>query len=1303
MRLVFFSAALIALTRTASPAPAPFLCATGLDLTKSAKATTAAQLQPPPRAAALVLFAHFAGASESGTPPPAWTQTLFDPQLPGSIAHFYKTMSQGRHLIHGATAPNRYGGGPAAAYLAADAVTKGDFGRFSLEILQQADLDIDFSRFDDDGPDGVPNSGDDDGAVDALFLVLPRVPANFLRGPATGISSLGLDAPFSTDDRAADGGFIRIESSRGTLQKGHNASTAIGTICHEYGHLLGLPDLFNTLFLAQSDAPPADDSAGIGRWGLMGWGALGWQGDDGPASFSAWSRLQLGWAQVEELAETETELALADVGRNGDLYRIPMGLHEYFLLEYRTRNSTFYDRQIPAPGLLVWHVGRGISRSVVDLECADGRWDDAGFPAGTRADPIDGGDNLDFWAHDQAYTQTFSGNLGDATDPFGTPGADRFTPLTNPSATSSDQRLGLHLEAIHLDPDSARATIRVEPPQLEIIQVRVIDDSGDGLLAPGEGGLVRFRLVNLGGAAARDITVELTTDEPHLEIAQALSHFEQLKMTHQSGAPQNGFPRLQAGQFEETRSSLRATLTVRAPGTSPIEHSFTLAAATTVPVRGRLLDPQGQGLADFEVLANGQGRSYPMTTAADGSFAQDLPPGSYLFQVNPPPSSGLAVSLNFIQVTGDMETQVEIILETTTTISGTVHDEAGQPLERVTVEGPVFSQGTTDASGRFSLDIPVTTASVRIVPSLDQQQSGLVPLRVRLDPLDPAPLTIVLPHGVFQEVELVDPQGNPLRSRRVDFNGTRVANDAVTDNDGRAALALLPDIYSFNLFQFFNPGLFSSYNARAIELDLETPLRFVVPDLFLVQGRVEDISPEPFFLGQIRFTSVDGHYSSQVDLPAEGTYQTILPQGRYLVTYEAQQSGLSPSQRLDTVLVEGEAQLNFQVDAPPPIRGRITGPLPANLTLRAVSERIGLSATASVEADGSFALPLQPDRYLFLAAGPEGQGFWHLGWAQIPAEEALSLAFPQGANMRGQVVQEVPPNRPNSVLLMLVDDPLDLFARVMLSNRSPSVLSTTAAAGTLVDADNRYTLSAQPGDYDLVVLPWAGNGIGHAFTGLHLEGSTNQDLFLPAHPRTHRLYGTLSGPAQALQGEWTLRLYDQDSGVVVQENEFFLASSGIGYLRERDFNIAVPPGTYRARIGLSDPVLGIYRQHDLGAVQITGDRRWDIALTPANTAIDEKAGALPATLQLGQNYPNPFNSGTAIPFVLPRPDSAELTVYNLLGQQVARLTTGPLQAGPQTLHWDGRGQGTQPLATGLYIYRLQAGQQALTRKLLLLR
>ena len=116
------------------------------------------------------------------------------------------------------------------------------------------------------------------------------------------------------------------------------------------------------------------------------------------------------------------------------------------------------------------------------------------------------------------------------------------------------------------------------------------------------------------------------------------------------------------------------------------------------------------------------------------------------------------------------------------------------------------------------------------------------------------------------------------------------------------------------------------------------------------------------------------------------------------------------------------------------------------------------------------------------------------------------------------------------------------------------------------------------------------------------------------------------------------------------------------------------------------------------------DVRLVAAPEPTPTAIaEERITTLPQTVGLEQNVPNPFNSGTVIPFVLPESAEIVLSIYNLMGQKVATLVEDAPTAGAHAVHWDGRDDRGRKLASGVYLYRLRAGAQVETRRLLLIR
>lgn len=177
--------------------------------------------------------------------------------------------------------------------------------------------------------------------------------------------------------------------------------SSFGVLCHEFGHLLGLPELY---------APGSAAHEGIGVWGLMGQGT--WLGrGDRPPHPEAWSKAKLGWLDVETVDRTTPHVTLPAVTRAPRAIRIPVtpgNQQEYYLLENRLREGA--DAKLPGEGLLVWHVDERIggfrtaqkdqAHKMLHLVEADGRGDlDRGHAAG--------------------------GNRGDAGDPWQGPPAWR--------------------------------------------------------------------------------------------------------------------------------------------------------------------------------------------------------------------------------------------------------------------------------------------------------------------------------------------------------------------------------------------------------------------------------------------------------------------------------------------------------------------------------------------------------------------------------------------------------------------------------------------------------------------------------------------------------------------------------------------------------------------------------------------------------------------------------------------------------------------------------------------------------------
>ena len=90
--------------------------------------------------------------------------------------------------------------------------------------------------------------------------------------------------------------------------------------------------------------------------------------------------------------------------------------------------------------------------------------------------------------------------------------------------------------------------------------------------------------------------------------------------------------------------------------------------------------------------------------------------------------------------------------------------------------------------------------------------------------------------------------------------------------------------------------------------------------------------------------------------------------------------------------------------------------------------------------------------------------------------------------------------------------------------------------------------------------------------------------------------------------------------------------------------------------------------------------------------------AIPKEFQLAQNYPNPFNPSTTFEYSITKSSHVVLEVFNVLGQSVARVVDGQLNAGSYRVTYD-----ASHLSSGVYLYRLTAGDFVQTKKMVLMK
>ncbi len=378
----------------------------------------------------LVVPAYFADSREPSVTREQLQAVLFDgPNPAGTMTEFYEVSSRGLFTVRGEVAP-WVQTSLTVAEVSGTSFGLGDDARtgdFIKEALALADATVDFALFDNDGPDGIPNSGDDDGVVDALAVehleALATCQGNgpTIWGHRATISAWG-DGPFVSEDLGIDGEPIRANDY--IVQPAERCDGSIQTtvvIAHEFGHALGLPDLYD-----QTEGIFASlRNWVVGCWSIMAagqWGcgpALAQGRWDRPPHFGPWEKEWLGWLPEMVVAGStlEEEIILQPVESSGEVLRVDLSPTEYLLVEYR--DGTGFDLNLPGTGILVHHVDQ--TRITGARRCR-------GCPRTYLASLLEADDNGSL-----LIPEGEGGNRGEAGDIFSIGPVHRVTNTTSPS------------------------------------------------------------------------------------------------------------------------------------------------------------------------------------------------------------------------------------------------------------------------------------------------------------------------------------------------------------------------------------------------------------------------------------------------------------------------------------------------------------------------------------------------------------------------------------------------------------------------------------------------------------------------------------------------------------------------------------------------------------------------------------------------------------------------------------------------------------------------------------------------------
>ncbi|HZL84642.1 MAG TPA: M6 family metalloprotease domain-containing protein [Candidatus Krumholzibacteria bacterium] len=1238
---------------------------------------------------------------------------------PGSMREHYRDMSYGTFDLQGGV----FGWFPLAENglfytsddngLGTDAAS-GEAGAFIRHTLQAADPTTDFRIYDNDGPDNVPNSGDDDGYVDLVMFVHPN------EGGECGGSEIWSHSfsysgwaqhgqAFVTNDMGANGQPLRVDDY--VIMPALSCFAGrieIGVFSHEFGHALGLPDLYDR---TAYDPAGQVSTGGMGLYCLMAAGSYG--GDYAhpatPTQMCAWSKEELGWLAPREVICDET-LALYYQGDAAEAMKLWRGgdysQNEWFLVENRQRKK--WDQYLLGTGFLITHVDNNVltqndESCQLGNPCLTGHYQVMVIEADNQ------------WEMQVAAPPVVGPWFGEATDFFSAENNAQWDDSTLPSARDhAGTATAISVHDIGPSGQKMLASFSVgqvcaSTPSLSVISSRVSGGCDlDGFVDPGETVSLAVSIRNLPTAApATGITGTLTSLNPMVSVVNGTAQFPDLGRGKFGAAILPFRIRASASAFCGATASLALELT--ADGGYDVSQNILVQLALD-----SLFVPMPSFVDDIESGNENGWHHYSYINEDDwshntnGNHTMFAIPGHSWFTAAPP--TGKDVSLEPPAFLPSATTVVTFWqrYDTEDNWDGCVLELSLDGGETWIDVGDLTDVGYDDAvmvnpqsaiSGRrcwngLNASYPLFGA-VNLSMAPWQGQTCLLRFRMATDL---ASTGVAIPGWNIDDYRVTNAailrqqcEATPLcagaETNAPVFAGLEVASNPNTpacdtiDLKWQAATDASP------------PITYLVYASTTSPVTTATP----VVSTNLLKHRITGLTPNATYHFVVRARDSQGNVDANVversvtlacdapDLVVDGMHATEvvscdgdgLPDGGERLSLaltvrnssgtHARAVGATLRSLSNRVWVEGptasygdlDAQHFEMGDQPFTIRIRSQTPCLTTATLA-----LDLTAEGGYTVTRTFDLLLESNRVLvplqFLdnMEGTEPNGFTHA---------ALSGVDDWGYTTSGATSPThawFASDSPAIKNIALVSPLLYVSSSSVLSFRHKYVLEDT---------------------YDGAVLEISADG-----------GATWQDI------------GNSYNSTRALVNP---------NGSPFARGALFWSGNSGGFVQ-----VTVNLGSMTAPLGqplyAGKSVLVRWRL-GCNAANLTPAEGWwidDISLTdsgtfetvcddvPACDTTDLLQMTAPRLTVLEQNRPNPMNPATTIHYVVAPEDAGHVTLilYDVAGRLVRRLVDAWQEQGPYRVTWNGVDAAGVRVASGIYVYELQAGSRRLTRKLTVL-
>jgi hypothetical protein len=682
-------------------------------------------------------------------------------------------------------------------------------------------------------------------------------------------------------------------------------------------------------------------------------------------------------------------------------------------------------------------------------------------------------------------------------------------------------------------------------------------------------------------------------------------------------------------------------------------------------------------------------------TDNDGYYGFGLTPGTYDISFDPRRSYTDYLLYAVRDVTVPPDSTINVVLERGSVISGRVTDPEDNPVQNAQVEAVdtlynrVFDNWT-DESGNYSLIVPYGTYHVRVWP----YSAYLAPTTIH---------SLTVPPEIILDIQLQYPQlrtvtgrvtGSnltPMDSVRLDIRNEWTyerSDTTLTDVSGVYTVQLMDGRHSiiFRSGQWINQGYPNqAASPSMIYIYSDTTLDFTLAMGHILNGTVADTSDNPVGNANLSFREPDfnrGIKGASTDV--NGNYSVVLSPASYRLRINP--PSYSNLLRLWT-------DVNF------------TGIETYNFNLE----------TIPFHDAGNVVLSWSAGQY-GLSGNNGGQGF------QYPPGQTNNHLFRSYlliAMNNNQISEEEhfqPVSTPHYVMTTpgIVSDQDGYTAFDDRLSYYPVGITVT---------QNSYTYASDPhNDYVVLRLVISNNDYfaKNIVIGVYFDwdlGNSRDDVGDYDADRALGYIYSSDAPSSihvgtavlSTGGATSYRVYDvNNEGHLDYWNKYTTLTEGF-------LQTSAGPGDMRYYLATGPFTLPLAGQNNIEVAFaiLAGDSLADLqanataAQAKYNTIVaiedDVLSAAIPSVFSLSQNYPNPFNPETRIQYGLPKTGHVRLTIYNLLGQKVRTLVDTQKAPGFYTTSWDGTNDYGNLVASGVYIYRIEAGEFVHGKKLLLLR